>query len=443
MARIRGLWPRGGLWRHADFLKLWSAQTISQFGSAVSQVAVPLVAVLSLDASAFEVAALATVEFLPFLLFTLPAGVWVDRLPRRPILVIADAGRALALGSIPLAAAVGQLTLAQLYVAGFVTGALTVFFDVAYQSYLPSIVEREQLVDGNAKLEISRSAAQVGGPGLAGLLVRVFTAPYAVLADAASYVWSSVFVFWIRRPEVVPERTAESPSLHRELIDGIRYLLGHRYWRWISMSTATFNFFGNIAFAILIVYLVRQLGMSALAIGITLSLSGAGGIVAAFLAGKIGTRLGIGRTILLGTIIDGLPYLLVPLAPKAFPIPFIVVGFALVDFGVVLYNVSVISLTQALTPERLLGRVNASRRFIVWGTIPLGSLVSGALATAIGLRPTMFIGAIGCSLAALPIALSSVHQVKELPTAPEAMPVSEDALLPAEIAGLSPEGPSA
>jgi MFS family permease len=443
MARIRGLWPRGGLWRHADFLKLWSAQTISQFGSAVSQVAVPLVAVLSLDASAFEVAALATVEFLPFLLFTLPAGVWVDRLPRRPILVIADAGRALALGSIPLAAAVGQLTLAQLYVAGFVTGALTVFFDVAYQSYLPSIVEREQLVDGNAKLEISRSAAQVGGPGLAGLLVRVFTAPYAVLADAASYVWSSVFVFWIRRPEVVPERTAESPSLHRELIDGIRYLLGHRYWRWISMSTATFNFFGNIAFAILIVYLVRQLGMSALAIGITLSLSGAGGIVAAFLAGKIGTRLGIGRTILLGTIIDGLPYLLVPLAPKAFPIPFIVVGFALVDFGVVLYNVSVISLTQALTPERLLGRVNASRRFIVWGTIPLGSLVSGALATAIGLRPTMFIGAIGCSLAALPIALSSVRQVKELPTAPEAMPVSEDALLPAEIAGLSPEGPSA
>jgi MFS family permease len=443
MARIRGLWPRGGLWRHADFLKLWSAQTISQFGSAVSQVAVPLVAVLSLDASAFEVAALATVEFLPFLLFTLPAGVWVDRLPRRPILVIADAGRALALGSIPLAAAVGQLTLAQLYVAGFVTGALTVFFDVAYQSYLPSIVEREQLVDGNAKLEISRSAAQVGGPGLAGLLVRVFTAPYAVLADAASYVWSSVFVFWIRRPEVVPERTAESPSLHRELIDGIRYLLGHRYWRWISMSTATFNFFGNIAFAILIVYLVRQLGMSALAIGITLSLSGAGGIVAAFLAGKIGTRLGIGRTILLGTIIDGLPYVLVPLAPKAFPIPFIVVGFALVDFGVVLYNVSVISLTQALTPERLLGRVNASRRFIVWGTIPLGSLVSGALATAIGLRPTMFIGAIGCSLAALPIALSSVRQVKELPTAPEAMPVSEDALLPAEIAGLSPEGPSA
>jgi MFS family permease len=443
MAQARGLWPRGGLWRHGDFLKLWSAQTISQFGSAVSQVAIPLVAVLTLHASAFEVAALSTVEFLPFLLFTLPAGVWVDRLPRRPILVVADAGRALALGSIPFVAAVGHLTLVQLYVAGFVTGTLTVFFDVAYQSYLPSIVERDQLVDGNAKLEISRSAAQIAGPGLGGLLVRLFTAPFAVLADAASYVWSSVFVFWIGRREVVPERTSESAPMHRELIQGIKYLLGHRYWRYISMSTATFNFFSNVAFAILIVYLVRHLGMTPLAIGLTLSLAGAGGIAAAFLAGKIGTRLGIGRTILLGTLVDAVPLVLVPLAPKSAPIPFIVVAFAVVDFGVVLYNVSVISLTQALTPERLLGRVNASRRFIVWGTIPLGSLVSGALASTIGLRPTMFIGTLGCSLAVLPIALSSVRNVKELPTAPEEMPVTEEALLPAEVAGLSPEGPSA
>jgi MFS family permease len=439
MTTLRGLWPQGGLWRHADFLKLWSAQTISQFGSAVSQVAIPLVAVLSLHASAFQVAVLSTIEFVPFLVFTLPAGVWVDRLPRRPILVIADAGRALALGSIPFVAAVGHLSLAQLYVAGFATGTLTVFFDVAYQSYLPSIVERERLVDGNAKLEISRSAAQIGGPGLGGLLVRLFTAPFAVLADAASYVWSSVFVFWIASREVVPERTSESAPMHRELIQGVKYLLRHRYWRYISMSTASFNFFNNVAFAILIVYLVRRLDMSALTIGITLSLAGAGGIAAAFLAGKIGTRLGIGRTILLGTIIDAVPLVLVPLAPKSLAIPFIVVAFALVDFGVVLYNVSVISLTQALTPERLLGRVNASRRFVVWGTIPLGSLVSGALASTIGLRPTMFIGTIGCSLAVLPIALSSVRNVKELPTQPEELPVTDEALTPAEAAGLSPE----
>ena len=443
MTTLRGLWPRGGLWRHADFLKLWSAQTVSQFGTTVSQVALPLVAVLSLHASAFQVAALGTVEFLPFLLFTLPAGVWVDRLPRRPILVLADAGRAAALGSIPLVAAVGHLTLAQLYVAGFVTGTLTVFFDVAYQSYLPSLVERAQLVDGNAKLEVSRSAAQIGGPGLGGLLVRAFTAPYAVLADAVSYVWSSLFLFWIRRPEVVPERTAESPSLRRELIDGVKYLLGHRYWRWISMSTATFNFFNNVAFAILIVYLVRRLDMSPLTIGITFSLASAGSLVAAFFAGKIGTRLGIGRTILLGTMIDAVPLVLVPLAPKSLAIPFVAIAFAVVEFGVVLYNVSVISLTQALTPERLLGRVNASRRFIVWGTIPLGSLVSGALASTIGLRPTLFIGTIGCSLAVLPIALSEVRHVKDIPSQPEELPLTDEALTPTEAAGLSPESPSA
>src|SRR5256886_9268464 len=148
MRSTAALWPRGGLWRHADFLRLWTAESVSQFGSNISQIALPLVAVLSLHATAFQVAALGTVDFLPFLLFSLPAGVWVDRLPRRPIMVTADLGRALALGSIPFAAAIHHLTLTQLYVAGFVTGTLTVFFDVSYQSYLPSLVERTQLVDG-------------------------------------------------------------------------------------------------------------------------------------------------------------------------------------------------------------------------------------------------------------------------------------------------------
>jgi MFS family permease len=167
MSLLRRLWPRHGLWQHADFLKLWSAQTISQVGSQISGLALPLVALLTLHASAFEVAALSVVDFLPFLLFTLPAGVWVDRLPRRPIMVIADVGRALALVSIPVAVFVGDLRLPQLYIVGLATGTLTVFFDLAYQSYLPSLVERNELVDGNAKLEISRSSALIGGPALA------------------------------------------------------------------------------------------------------------------------------------------------------------------------------------------------------------------------------------------------------------------------------------
>jgi MFS family permease len=438
------LWPQGGLWRHPEFLKLWSAQTVSQFGTQISQVALPLVAVLELDATAFQVAALGTVEFLPFLLFTLPAGVWVDRLPRRPILVVADVGRAFALGSIPVAAAIGHLGLTQLYIVGFVTGTLTVFFDVAYQSYLPAIVERPQLVEGNSKLEVSRTVAQIGGPAMSGVLVRAFTAPYAVLADAVSFLWSSAFVFAIRHEEVVPERTAESPSLRRELVDGVRYLLGHRYWRGITMSTATFNFFNNVAFAILMVYLVRRLHMSPLTIGVTFALASAGGLAAAFFAGKIGTRFGIGRSILFGSLVSGLPLLLVPLAPQDLAVPFIAVSFAIVEFGIVLYNVNGISLTQALTPERLLGRVNASRRFVVWGTIPLGSLVSGVLASTIGLRPTMIVGAIGCTFAAIPIALSPVLHVQELPSEPELLPPPhEEALFPTEAAGLSPEGPAA
>src|ERR671935_1565697 len=187
MTTLRGLWPRGGLWRHADFLKLWSAQTVSQFGTTVSQVALPLVAVLSLHASAFAVAALGTVEFLPFLLFTLPAGVWVDRLPRRAVLIVGDVGRGLLLASVPIVYLAGHLTLPQLYVVGFLTGILTVFFDVAYQSYLPALVEREHLVEGNSKLEVTRSAGQLAGPPAAGGVIQLLTAPYAVVGDSLSY----------------------------------------------------------------------------------------------------------------------------------------------------------------------------------------------------------------------------------------------------------------
>jgi MFS family permease len=229
----------------------------------------------------------------------------------------------------------------------------------------------------------------------------------------------------------------------RELVYGIKYLVLHRYWRPISISTATFNFFSNVAFAIFVVYMVRHLHMSALAIGLTFSLSSAGGLAAAFFAQKIGTRLGIGRTIVWGSMIGAVPAVLIPLAPASFPIPFIVVSLVFMEFGVVVYNVSAISLTQALVPERLLGRVNASRRFIVWGTIPIGSLVSGVLATSIGLRPTLFVGTVGIMLATLPVALSAVRHVKELPTTPEEMPFGQEAILPTQAATLTAEHRSA
>ena len=228
--------------------------------------ALPLVAIITLDVSAFEVALLGVIEFAPFILISLPAGVWVDRLPRRPILIAGDLGRAALLATIPIAYAADALTIWQLYVVGFLFGVLTVFFDVAYQSYLPALVERDQLVDGNSKLEISRSGAQLAGPALAGVLIQALKAPLAILLDAISFLASGLFVLAIRKHEDVPEREPGKSPLHgmrSELSEGLRYVLGHRYLRWIAASTASFNFFGNVMGAIFLVYAVRQLGLSA------------------------------------------------------------------------------------------------------------------------------------------------------------------------------------
>src|SRR5688500_13087833 len=240
------LWPSGGLWRHRDFLKLWSAETISQFGSAVDDLAIGFVAIVYLDASAFEVAVLGTVGFLPFILFTLPAGVWVDRLRRRPILILGDFARAALLLTIPIAYIADALVLWHLYVVVFLVGVFQVFFDVAYQSYLPSLVQREQIIEGNSKLEISRSAAQVGGPGLGGLLVEIFTAPYAVLVDALSFVGSGLFLLGIRKHEEKPERATidgRKTTLWVELKEGLRFVLGNANLRAQAGCTATSNFF--------------------------------------------------------------------------------------------------------------------------------------------------------------------------------------------------------
>lgn len=416
MARsLKSLWPRGDLWRHPDFLKLWSAQTISQFGSAITGLALPLAAILVLHASAFQVALLTTIDFLPFLLFSLPAGVWVDRLPRRPILIVGDLGRAVALVSIPIVAAFGGLTIGQLYVVGFITGTLTVFFDVAYQSYLPSLVEREQLGDANGKLEVSRSGAQVAGPGLAGLLVGAVTAPYAIVADAVSFVGSAAFVGAIRRTERVREPAVERPRMRREIAEGLRYVLGHPYMRPSMAFVAVSNFSANLLFSIFLVYAVRELGLSATTIGLVLSLSNLGVLLGAATANRISVRLGIGRTLIGSAAGGGFSLLLVPLAPRSLAIPFIVVAFAVGGACAVIYNVTGISLMQAITPDRLLGRMNASRRFVVWGVIPLGALAGGVLASQVGLRAAIWVGAIGSSVAFVPLLFSPVRGLVRLP----------------------------
>ncbi|HJU47895.1 MAG TPA: MFS transporter [Gaiellaceae bacterium] len=420
--------PTGGLWSHGDFLKLWSAETISQFGTQVSQLALPLVAILVLDASAFAVSALVTIEFLPFILFSLPAGVWVDRLRRKPILVLGDVGRAVLLASVPVAYVADAVTIWQLYVVGFGVGVCTVFFDVAYQSYLPSLVERGQLVDGNAKLELSRSAAQIGGPGFAGGLVSALTAPYAVLVDAVSYVGSALFLFTIRKPEPLPEAEAGTPrpSMLREAREGLRYVLGNRYLRAIAACTGSSNLFGSMVFAIYLVYAVRTLDLSPGVIGVVLGVANVGTLGAALLSARISRRLGVGPTIVLMAGIFGPAMLLIPLAPASMPIPFLVAAGLLFGFSVVVYNITQVSFRQAITPERMQGRMNSVMRFIVWGVMPLGSLLGGALGTWIGLRETMWLAAIGGSFTFLPVLLSPVRSLREMPEPHRGEPVVSD-----------------
>lgn len=416
---MRSLWPKGGLWRQPDFLKLWSAETVSQFGSQVSALALPLTAVLILDASAFQVAALGTVEFLPFILFTLPAGVWVDRLRRRPILIAGDLGRAVLLASVPIAYLAGHLTLMQLYVVGFLVGTCTVCFDVSYQSYLPSLVEREDIIDGNSKLEISRSAAQMGGPGLGGLLVQAFTAPYAILVDAASFLGSGFFIFGIRKREDRPAPTGadgEHSSVWTDLKEGFRFVLDNPNLRAQAGSTATSNFFSQLVFAIVVVYLVRTLGLSPGVIGLVISLGSVGSLVAAFTATRISGRFGIGPTTIGVMLISAPATLLFALAPAGNEaIPVLVLAQLVIGFAVVVYNIVQVSYRQAICPPRLQGRMNSVMRFIVWGTIPLGALTGGALANAIGLRQTMVIGAIGGGLAVLWIVFSPQRHLREMP----------------------------
>ena len=407
----------GGLWRHRDFRNLWAAETISQFGSQIDDLALGLVAILVLDASAFEVAVYGTLNFLPFILFTLPAGVWVDRLPRKPILVIGDLGRFAVLLTIPVAYAFDALTLWQLYAVAFLTGVFTVFFDVAYQSYLPSLVERKDIGEGNSKLEISRSTAQLAGPGLGGALVEILTAPYAVLVDAFSFLASGTFLLRIRkREEPLPAAPTEAkPSLRAELKEGLKFVLGNPNLRAQAGCTATGNFFFNVTFSIYLVYLVRELELSPGVIGLLLGVGSVGSLIAAFTTTRISTRFGIGPTTIAASALNLPALLLIALAPAGFALPFLVLGGIVLGFAIVVYNITQVTYRQAICPPRLQGRMNSVMRFIVWGTIPIGTLLGGALGSTIGLRETLVVGAVGSGLSFLWIFLSPQRHLREMP----------------------------
>ncbi len=414
-------WPRGGLWRHPDFLRLWSAQTISQLGSQVTLLALPLAAIFVLDASTFEVALVGFFHLLPFLLFALPTGVWVDRLPRRPVLIVADLGRALALVSLPVAYWLDALTLPHLYAAGFAAGVLTVFFDVAYLAYLPSLVERDRLLEGNAKLETTRSGASVAGPGLGGALVGALTAPVAILADALSYVVSALLLARIRHPDrsVAGRETAPRASMWRELREGLSFVFRQPLLRILVLVTGAVNFFWNIGLGVLIVYLVRELGLSPAMLGLVIAVGEVGAIGGAVVSGRVARRFGVGRTIVWTALLTNIGILAVPLAPTSRPEPVLMVGFLLGALFGNIFNVNQLSLRQAITPERLQGRMNSVVRFMYWGPQPVGMVIGGALGSVVGLRETLFFAAGGAALAMVPLVLNPIRRLDAVPEPPD------------------------
>jgi MFS family permease len=408
--------PQRSLWRHSDFMRMWAGQTISLLGSQVTLLALPLTAILVFKASAFQVGALSTVEFLPFVLLGLPVGVWVDRLRRRPILVLADVLRLVVVGSVPLAYALGVLRLGQLYIVGFLSGVGTVFFDVAYGSYLPALVDRDRLVEGNAKLEGSRSGAQLAGPGIAGLLVQFLSAPGAILADALSYLASVLALLSVRgkEPTVDPPEGGR-PSMARQIAEGIRYIASQPLLRPVIACTGILNLFSMMGQAILLLFAVKSLGLSAGAIGVILSIGSIGFLIGAIVAGSLGRRIGIGSTLIVGGFLVGFAAVFVPLATRGTAAPLLILYGLFGGFAGTVYNVNGRSLMQSLTPDRMLGRAIATNRFIVWGVIPIGAFLGGVLGGHIGLRATLWISAAGQLLAFLPPLLSPVRRLSSLP----------------------------
>ncbi len=390
-----------------------------------------------MNVPAYQVALLGTAEMLPFILFTLPAGAWVDRLPRRLILVVGDFGRALTLVSIPIAYELGVLSIWQLYLVGLINGTLTVFFDVADQSFLPAILDPDDLVEGNSKLQVSGSAAQIVGQPLGGAMIGLLSAPIAVLLDAISFVASGGLIFWIRKPEPAREPTAVTeagpqPGIRGEIAEGLRYVLGHQYLRYIAASTGLSNLFSNIAFATFAIFAYRILDLSAFTVGVIGGVGSSGILVGALAAGRIAARIGVGRTILWSMVLSGPALLLAAFAQPGTAIPILIASTFLASFAAVVYNINQVSLRQAITPERIQGRMNATMRFLVWGTIPIGQIIGGILAsTALGARGALVVGGVLGCFAFVPILLSPVRSLERIPTpAPEGIgesPLEADA----------------
>jgi MFS family permease len=406
------------LFADRNFRLLFGADTASKLCTQVTVLALPLIAAVTLHATPLQVGLLTAAQMLAFLLIGLPVGAWVDRVRRRQVLIVSDLGRFVVLATVPVAWWLGVLGLAQLYIVALLAGALTVFFDVAHQSYLPHLVGRDRLVEGNSRVAAVDSTAQAGGPALAGYLIQLLTAPIAIVVDAVSYLVSAACVLAVRRPERRPER-APDRHLGREVVEGLRFVFGHPLLRPIAVVTGTFNLFANVRNTMLLLVLATELRLPAGTIGLVMCFLGAGGLLGSLIARRVADRLGPGRAIWVP---------MVAAAPFAFLVPLLRPGWSLWLAGLALgvsgvaiacYNITQVSLRQQATPDRLLGRMNATMRFLVWGTLPIGGVLGGVIGQLTTPRTALWVAAVGLALAWLPAFFSPLRRLRELP--PEAV----------------------
>lgn len=417
--------PKGSLWRDRSFLTLWSGQAFSQFGSQIQELAIPVFAVLVLNATEFEVGVLSAAGVAAFLVVGLPAGAWIDRMRKRHVMIWADAVRALALAMLPLLWWMGALQMWHLYAVALVIGIATVFFDVSYQSLIPSLVRPPQIAEANGKLQATYELAHIAGPGIGGWMIGILTAPIAILTTVGTYLISFVALLFTRDHEQPRAADDRAPLLH-EIWEGLRFVFTQRLLRRIVGTTSTSNFFNIISMTMLPIFLLRELGLSPASMGIIFSLGAIGGLLGAIATPHIVRVIGEARAIPISAVGFSVIAVFLPVAAMvpsiAFPL-LVAQGFVS-GFAILLYNITQVTFRQRITPPRLLGRMNASVRFVVWGVMPIAALLSGALGTWLGVVPTMWIGAIGQLLSVLFVVTGPFWSMRELPDA-LAEPVTE------------------
>ena len=422
---------RTGLWTNHHFLRLWASDTISVFGGEITKLALPLTAALLLSASPTQMGLLVAMEVLPFGLFSLLAGVWLDRHRKLPLIRAAAISRGVLLMSIPLAAWLGVLSMPLLYLVGFLMSTHSVFVDVAYQALVVRLVGREQLVDANTNFGLSESSANIAGPSLAGLLVQWLTAPFAILADALSFFASGLLLRTVRVGEPEPARRPAGITLWHEIREGLAMVWGNGVLRWTVLLLAAWQLFHHMFIAIFVLYAVRDVGLAPSVVGIVFSMGGVGFLLGSLGIARATARLGLGPVMLAGMAATTVGWGTIALAHGPIELAMLEIGLALLveGIGVGLFFLAYISLRQAITPEPMLGRVISTMRWLAIAGTPLGALAGGALGEAIGLRTTIgLIGVAGVALSAAAWVNSPLRRVRELPDPlPVVRPITEGA----------------